>query len=245
MDLNDYISAGYFITHHIDRPDHSDDALLPPKIISLSSDIANFFPNDWTLDWVKMDEKLREKKALAFGLKKSALKQTVDSLTSRFNQDFGYHNVCYSLETARSMVKEFSLDKIDLTIIGAGLHHSIKEKFIAEMMPPPPKEGYAPIGQVGILEIALKDEKLTHGAQILGFELMSFYSHCIGSSWLSYDLEREINEKLKIVPNKYGLIDNFEDALKSCEHITKNVVITEPGFWIPLLIAQYSLEKID
>lgn len=241
MDLKDYISAGYYITHYVERPTYTDSKLLPRKILSLSDCIANFFPNDWSISWVKMDEEKRKEEALAFGLNSDAVSQAVDSLTSRFDQDFGYPNVCYSLKIARDLVNEFLLNKTDLTIIGVGLHSSIKQKFCDEMMPPPPKEGYAPIGKTGILEMVLKDQVLEHETQILGFELVNFYMGSEGCSWLCNSLEKEVKEKLNMIPNNYGFIDNFNDASKASEHVSKDEVGAEPGLWLPLLITQYSL----
>lgn len=241
MDLDDYICTGYFITHYNNRPDYNDPTLLPPKILSLSPCLANFFPDSWCYDWVQMDENQRYEKANIFGIDQENLEKTIHSLTNRFNKTFGYSNVCFSLTIAQNLVNEFIFTKSDLTILGASIPRSMKKQFCSFMTPPPPEKGFAPIGHSGLLEMVIKNEPPRMGTKILGFELLNFDHYIPACSWLCNSLEQKLKNKFNIKPNHNGFIDNIDDAFRACELISNKELKAEPGLWQPMLITQYSL----
>jgi hypothetical protein len=48
-------------------------------------------------------------------------------------------------------------------------------------------------------------------------------------------------DKFGVRPNKYGLIDNYEDAVKCAEYFEQPEVGAEQVPWVPWKLAQYKL----
>ena len=239
-DLSEYLSAGYCIAKRVTRPTYTSEALLPSKILSLSPCIGVFVPDTWCISWTGDDATLRAEKAKAFDLSSEVFERLTEWVTERMDQDIGWPNVCYSLETAKSLVRKFLQPDHDLVVVGLGLHRQYREVFCRTAEPPPSQEGYAPMGRQGIHSAILKEETLKNGGKPLGFEPLVF-NHSLSDSWLCNGLEVVIAHQLGIVPNASGLIDDIESAAKCVECISSENVNAEPGLWLPWLLVEYLL----
>lgn len=127
----------------------------------------------------------------------------------------------------------------DLVVIGLGLPARFRERFIVEATPPPPAEGFAPIGKSGLLEAVEMNETLMQGGNILGYEPLTAERGQIGCSWLCNSLERHIAETTTIRPGPTGFVESLPDAIHCCEVFEDPDLGAEPGPWFPWLITQY------
>ncbi len=237
-DLSQYLSAGYFLTKRVTRPTYASEALLPSNILSVSQCICSFIPDTWCFTWTGDDKEFRNAKAQAFHLTSDVLKSMTSWITKRLEKEIGWPNVCYSIETTRTLAKEFLSHDPDILIIGLGLHQQYRDEFCCVAEPPDQRDDTAPIGKQGIHTSILKAQALESGGKPLGFEPLVF-NQSLSDSWLCNGLEVIIENQLGIIPNPMGLIDDFEGAAKCVELISSEKVSAEPGLWLPWLLVEY------
>lgn len=238
LDFADYNSGGYYISKYVERPSYSSADLLPEKILSLSGCICEFVPDTWTLSWTGDLDEDRQKNAAFFGLTPETFKQVSAWTTAHFDNEVGWPNVCFDLETARLIRDQFIATTEPVVIFGIGLHKTLQNKFCDYAKPPEQKEGFAPVGETGLYRAIRTASVLQEGGKVLGFEPVSF-DQSQEHSWLCNELEKEIHRKLGVRPNENGYIDDFETALKCVDHISLDEVGAEPGLWLPWLIVKY------
>lgn len=237
--VSDFISGGFYVSRFVERPTYVSHDLLPSKILSMSSCISPFLPDTWAIEWACDKPEDRLEKAKQFGLS-DEIKEVVSWVTSRFDKEIGWPNVCYSLDTAQSLKAKFFSQTNDVVILGIGLHKSYVEKFINFSKPPEQKEGYAPNGESGVRYCIRKRNPLKEG-NVLGFEPLVTGEHTgsLEDSWLCNGLEKEAHSKLGINLNVNGFIDRLEDAHRCVEYISRDDVGAEPGLWLPWVVVRY------
>lgn len=236
--LANYISGGYYISKYVDRPPYAAADLLPEKILSLSSCICEFIPDSWALSWAGDSGEARQKSAAFFGLSSEEFEQISAWTTAHFDNEVGWPNVCFDLQTARLLRQQFIALNEPIVIFGIGLHKSLQKRFCDYAKPPEQKEGFAPNGETGLYHAINLISALPENGEVLGFEPAS-YGYLLECSWLCNGLEKEIHEKLGVRPNEHGYIDDFETALECVSHISLDEVGAEPGLWLPWLIIKY------
>lgn len=238
-EISDYISGGFYITKFVERPAYASQDLLPAKILSISSCICPFVPDIWTIEWSSETQEERLEKAKKFGLSND-IKEAISWVTSKFGEEIGWPNVCYSLDTAQSFKTKFLSRTSDAVILGIGLHKSYVEKFMNFTKPPEQKEGFAPVGESGVRHCIGKGSPLKEG-DVLGFEPLVTGEHTgsFEDSWLCNGLEENSHAKLGINLNANGFIDRYEDARKCVEYISRDDVGAEPGLWLPWAVVRY------
>jgi len=121
INLNDYVSGGYFVTRRVDTPSYSSSDLLPSRIFSASSCICDFIPDTWAIEWSSDTRERRLEDAEKFGLSEPELKKVTKWVTSRFGKEVGWPDVCHSLHVARAIVRDFLSPDMDVVIFGMAL----------------------------------------------------------------------------------------------------------------------------
>ena len=237
--LSDFVSGGFYVTRFVERPAYVAQDMLPSRILSMSSCISPFVPDTWAIEWACDKQEERLEKAEKFGLSND-IKEVVSWVTSRFDKEIGWPNVCYSLNTAEALRREFLLKTTDVVILGVGLHKSYAEKFLDFTKPPAQQPGHAPVGESGLRSCIRKGRSINKG-EFLGFELLvtGGAGGSLEDSWLCNGLEKEAHTKLGIRLNLNGFIDRHEDARKFVEYISSGAVGAEPGLWLPWAILRY------
>lgn len=94
--ISDFVSGGFYVTRFVERPTYVAQDLLPSKILSMCSCISPFVPDTWAIEWASDKQEERLEKAEKFGLS-NGIKDVVSWVTSRFDKEIGWPNVCYSL----------------------------------------------------------------------------------------------------------------------------------------------------
>lgn len=233
-----FVSAGFYVTRSIARPNYADSLLLPDRIVSASRCITKFLPDTWCLEWTGDTDTERYEAAEFFGFDEHALLTLVSEATSAFDSQFGWPNVNWDLDSARSLSALISDRTPDIRILELGLHDDFVETFCRDAEPEQ-HEGYAPVGRQGIHEMILQRRKISGLGTAIGFEpLLS--DGMISCSWLCNGLETVVADRLDIRPNSNGLIDTFDDAAIAVSHIARDDVGAEPGLWLPWLIVEHN-----
>jgi hypothetical protein len=236
--LQDFISAGFLVTREVDRPSYASAALLPKRLVSASACIAPSAPNFFCLTWTQDTPEERLQAAKAFSLDDQALSELTGWTTSRFDQTVRWPNVLTKLATAQELVNRFFSALPDIKILELGLHRSLTERFCQKAEPPAPEPGFAPTGRQGVHEVILEGKPPTRGGRVLGLEPLVF-EYSLSCSWLCNGLETIIEQALGIKPNKHGLIEDYNDAKRCVEHISRDDIGAEPGLWLPWLIIDH------
>ena len=233
-----FLSAGFFVTRSLRRPSYTNQLLLPDQLVSMSPCLAKFLPDTWCIEWTNDSDTERSRGAEFFDLTEDQLFELIANVTPSFEQQFGWPNVIWELETARSLAAAI-LHSRDIRILELGLHHDFAATFCRDAEPEQ-QEGYAPMGRQGIHEAILKDRRTSDLGVALGFEpLLS--DGMLSCSWLCNGLETVVAERLQIEPNRSGLIETLEDGRSVASFIARDDVGAEPGLWLPWLIIDHTI----
>lgn len=238
ISLASYASAGYFVTRYVPRPSYFDAELLPEKILSACSCISEFIPDTWAIQWTSVPEGERQEKATSFQIASGRFELFIQWATSQFDNTFGWPNVCFSLQTARTILSEFVTAEVEPIILGLGLHETLIDEFSVHATPPKSPPEFAPIGASGVYLTIQNRLPLEPDGLPLGFELLAF-QYGLDHSWLCNGLETDIHKKLQLKPNEHGFLDSFQDALRAAKYVQRDEVKAEPGLWLPWLIVKY------
>lgn len=232
-----FISAGFFVTRSARRPDHVNQFLLPDQLVSLSSCFAQFLPDTWCIEWTNDSDADRRRGAEFFDLTEDQLFDLIATVTPEFGQKFGWPNVIWELEFARSLAATY-LRSPDTRILELGLHEDFVPTFCRDAEPKQ-QEGFAPVGRQGIHEAILKRRRTSDLGVPLGFEPL--LSDCqLSCSWLCNGLETLVAQRLDVQPNRAGLIETLEEARAVVSFIARDDVGAEPGPWLPWLIIDHT-----
>jgi hypothetical protein len=176
--------------------------------------------------------------ARAFALDAKALSKLTAWVTPQFDTAIGWPNVVLNFHVASQLVEKFLGGLPDVKVLELALHNSLTERFCNEAEPPHQQPGFAPIGRQGVHEAILKGRSPADGGRVLGFEPVVF-DHSLSCSWLCNSLDTTVAEHLGIRPNSCGMIDQFDDACRCVEYISRDEVGAEPGLWLPWLIIEH------
>ena len=241
VQLSDYFCGGYVLTRPADRKE-ANPTLPVDKVISISRDVCEFFPDSWALDWARNSERDLEEVRGVFELNEEQIKEISGWARNSFGAQFGAWYVIYRLETARFLKNKFLNHLSDSKLLGIGLHKTLAPDFLKKLKAPPSKPGFAPNGEAGAYEVIIEQRLLEEGGKPLGFEPVvadAVTTIALGCSWLCNQLELDAL-KNHIPINEFGLIDDYEAALKFVGLANRGDLGAEPGLWLPWLLVDYS-----
>jgi hypothetical protein len=233
------IAAGFLLLSPSPRPDWASENLLPQEIISASDCLCAQFPGTYTIEWTTDTEDQRTIGFEAVGIPRAARSEAMKWATKSFEKSYGWPGVFYSLQEAETAKGLFFSKESNILLIGLGLPTQFVEDFILYAAPPLPEPGYAPTGETGWLEVVKRQQSLPQG-QFLGFELLTVQYGLVTESWLCNGLEAHFLETLGIRPNRWGLIEDLENAKRCCKAINEKEVAAEPGLWLPWALVKYN-----
>jgi hypothetical protein len=234
---DDFLSAGFLITHRFERPAFASPDLLPTNLISASPCLADFVPDTWCLAWTGDTEEQRRQKAAIFGLSDSEREMLTALVTTRFDESWLWPNVCTSLANARGLMEVFLAPREGIVLLELGLHRIFRDAFCRAAEPRPSPPGFSPPGRQGVHEMILKDQPILATGIPLGFEPLVF-DQALSCTWLCNGLETVIHQDLGLTLNEHSLIAGFEEARRGVAHIP--TVVAEPGLWLPWLLLDHT-----
>ncbi len=238
--IADHIVAGYYLVRIANRPEYVSAELMPDRILSISDDICNSFPDTWVIDWTSENIEERIERASEFAIPAANLEKVVSWGTKTFSKAFAWPNVFYSVDNARAARTQFLSHLDDIVLIGLGLHKLNVDQFLSASKPPPQQPGFAPVGATGVFEIASRRDNLAENGRSLGYELLVAQHGLLTCSWLCNGLEKTFSENIGVRPNTHGFISSFEEASRCIKYMSDAAVGAEPGLWLPWLIVKYS-----
>ena len=106
-------------------------------------------------------------------------------------------------------------------VIGIGLHASLLSSFESQLTKEINKGS-------GLAEIVNEQRPLAGGGTAVGYETLGF-GGCYFHSWLCHDIPDEAYRQFGISPNRFGLIDNLDDARRANDHLPE--AGAEPAIW--------------
>ncbi len=242
IELDGYLSGGYFLTRPMDRQSWQSEQILPDRILSFSNCLAPHLPEPWMFDWMLKDEQEAFRQAADSGISpEGTLAARKWTTRHYYSEDVAHSGLFYQLETARDFAREFLSDNPKLEIFALGLHRSLVHGFLEEAIPqdPPNRDKTDPTD--GVNRAIRSGLPLANGGKPLGFELLvfDFWSYNLEHSWLCNGLEVDFHENPGVTPGRFGLIEKFEDAVACTDRIVRENIPAEPGLWLPWLIVQY------
>jgi hypothetical protein len=226
IDLGSYLCGGYFLAKRIARPPDLSDP-VPDSVITLSNCFTDIAPSDWADGDYNYDDDERSGKALRFGIPSPAVPALVKMFTEAVRPQH-LSNSFPSLFVARAFYRQCR-DENEVLLLGIGLERSLIPSFRAQLQDDP-NGGY------GLKERLEANVPLEAGGETLGYEPLG-YEGTSFHSWLCHNAPVDAQSHFGIQPNKLGLIDMLEDAVRITRHL--KTTGAEPAIWEPWLIVRY------
>lgn len=231
FNLADYTAAGFYLSRRLTSDECGG---IDLGRLSLASDQPEraFFPDSWTLSWVRREREERIASAAAFGFEADQIDAIMEWAGRSFGNTFGFWRVFFSIDDART-VGESALGGVSgVELWGVGLHRSLVNGYCR-----------AP-GQItasGVRTAVFANKKLPEGGTVLGYDLLF---EELGSSFSSPESrgfdEVAMFRNVGVAPNEDGLVDSFADAKKCCRYLDERPGAKVKG-WQPWLLVRYPL----
>jgi hypothetical protein len=231
---SDLCALGYLLIRPLPRGSFFSAELLPDLLISASECLCPQFPGDYAVDWCSMTDEQRSEKFGSVGVQADHVAAAREWATRAFDEEFGWPGTFYSVDAARKARASFFPADLDIRLIGVALLMASLDLFLLETV-----AGFAPEGESGYHSVAKRRGEVEAGGRMLGFEPLSIEDHQVQHTWLCNQLEAHCARILGVRPNVSGLIQNFDDAQRCCDEISRDETGAEPGPWLPFAIFEY------
>ena len=226
MNPADFICGGYYLVKQFTRPKDIAPE-LPEVLLTLSNCFTNIGPGAWLLrSWNYSLEESAED-AGVFGVPQDLVVPMLDWCTE---DKLNVHPNSFRTATDACEFHRLFVKSKDVAVLGIGLHKQRLDSFRAQLHKDP-NRGY------GLLEQIDRNELLGLDGQAVGFEPLGFEATMF-HSWLCHNAPPEARERLGIGTNAFGLISEFEDAVRVTEHLV--AAGAEPAIWDPWLVMRYA-----
>jgi hypothetical protein len=232
VQLSDYAAAGFYLSRPTGTEECAGINLARRSLASDPSERA-FFPDDWTLSWVRRDAAERAARAAVFGFGADQVDSIKEWAKRSFGVSFGLWRVIFSLDDART-IGQSALGACDgVELWGVGLHRSLVDAYCRDA---------ARLSASGVCTAVRARGKLPEGGTILGHEVLF---EELGASFSNPE-SRNLDEvamfrKTGVAPNDDGLIDSFKDAKKCCRYLDEQAATSNVKGWQPWLLVRYPL----
>jgi hypothetical protein len=195
-----YYSGGYYLIEPHERPSCMNGDIVPSTILSVSSCICNTYPDGF--NWYRKQRPPKFDEEMA--------KNCDEWMSAKLDdQQIGWPNVFYNLNTAREFYQKFLFSLSNLRCIGIGLKVEFVKNFLDDVVD---YEG-------GVVQCLMKKTFLEEDGKFLGFETLGYDVNDF-HSYLCNGLEEEL-PPFAISLNSEGLVTNFEQAVEFAESISR------------------------
>lgn len=226
------ISGGYFLTTSVQPPRSC--AFVPDTVVTLSTCLADIFPNGWPTPGFELSEAEALKRLTELGIKSERYHDVIKWIESNPPEEPDtWPYVFLSPEPARRFAIEFFDDPEGHLLLGLSIARDLVDNFLEEAGFPN-KINYSEV----VAAALLKRRPNTEG-KILGYEVLGDCV-CEQHSLLCNGLEDQLSN-FGMVLNEYGLFNNHTDAQKFAAWVTEEEQ-GEPVLWLPWEIRSYQMK---
>lgn len=205
INLDEYVSAGYFLILKGKRPHWLDEpaGLVLDEILSLECAFCEKLHVGW--GWTPGNFQA----ALDFGIPEVHWEDFRNWCGASDRHDIEVWSMFRSTDAVRRFIAQFiPEDKRDgLVIVGAGVH----EENVSEW------EG-KPFDSEGVELRIPKRLPMEPGGEFLGFDVSSYAHHNFDHTWFSHGHHHGVFQDLGIRPGPLGLIQTREDAIRARQY---------------------------
>jgi hypothetical protein len=227
-----FISGGYYFSQCTHPPEWANLVLLPEKLWSPSPIFSELFPDSWIFSWGK-DRKDRNKSELMkiIGLDNEEFTNMQAFFDALEQQNrIGFPNIIYDLSLARNLYQKYFWRIPNLKLLSVGLPETYLDEFVEDMKFP------SQYFKSSLRKKILQNEILPVGGNRLGFDILGF-GGAVFWPFITNGFETKFFQDLGINLNSFGLIDQYEDAMKALKYVRSNR--HEEGSWYLWLEMEY------
>lgn len=217
------------------------DALLPERLLTLSSCLTNFFPDAWAIEWASYSEAERIAAAAKVGIRANDLPALISFATGALDSGrLGWPCVWQSSSAALAAVTKFDCSPTDLAILELGIPVDVVEELLGELAPEPHE------GEHGLYTRLRMGEPLDAAATRVGWELLGVEHGGEFHSWLCNSLQDALAAATGAKPGPFGLLETESDA-RALDALIANGLGAEPVPWFPGLISrlEWSADPVE
>jgi hypothetical protein len=226
--MTTFYCGGYFIVRPTPKEDFPDADILPTNILSASPCICEMYPDEEGFLWNStIPSRVHDIQKL--GLDEGSFQHIKHWINLRLeNQQIGWPNVFFDLETAVEFYRTYLIHLPDLRCIGIGLSEChVKKLFDPSFI----EEG-------GIFQCLDQKKPLSDNGKLLGYEVLGYDTNHF-HSYLCNGLQIEY-PNLGIELNSYGFITSIEQATEAAEYIS-GLEGVEVDLYLPWMIREYKV----
>jgi hypothetical protein len=221
------ISGGVYVTRTLDRPEWLGEALLPLKLVTLSSCLTQLFPGESAIEWGSSSEDDRLRAVEKLGISPTRLPSLVRQMTDSFDPGpLGWPSVWSSVEAARAAARDFDLDESRFALVELGVPDDFAS-LLPEQLPSKRAEG-----STGLYRALAGHSNIPPNSAAIGWELLGAEIDGSLHSWLCNSLHAEAFQRLGLRPAASGLLASEQDARAVVELIKTGVGALEVP-WFP------------
>jgi len=220
-------SIGYLFTQRVPRPQGI--VVAARSLVTLSPCLAQFVPGDWSIEWVRVDD--REAAARAAGVPDAAIARTIAWVTERV--DPGPIGVIGPLPTLALAYELGGVAELgaETLLLGMALADADVARFVEALAPPPH------VGELGERRVARLEHSPAPG-ECLGWDIVGF-DHGRAHSYLCNHLAPPIAAELGFEPDDNALYRDEEVAHAIAAWVERGEVGAEPCPWFAVAVTRY------
>ena len=232
FDLDDFVLAGYTLIREHDRPSWIKSELVPRQVVSISPHIGKPFRTVW--GW-SISEDFTED-LVEFGIPAKKHKAFYQWFRNGYSDDPGAVDTISSRNFAYDLAVKFVENINVLHLIGVALPTEHAEKYWTKA------EDFDYVK--GLYRVISQRRAVPKEGVALGFDIVGISHGGFECSWFCSYAEQRVFVDTGIKPGEYGLIQNYEDALKVDEWVNDDVnqEFVDPIPFFPWLLVEYPLE---
>ncbi|HEV8113661.1 MAG TPA: hypothetical protein VGR31_12870 [Planctomycetota bacterium] len=231
-----WIEAGFFLVSPGKAP-ASGGGLLPPRILTISTCVAESYPDVWALPWAETPalelRRIRAQLALeesGFADLCAWVRRSIDA------GEFGWPNVFLSLRAAQEFEDRYLGAVEGVRRIGLSLTKDAAAGFLRDLAL---QSGGA---ASGVWTALSRNRPLERTIAPIGFDVLGAE---YGGSFHTFScnaLERPFAEELGVHFNEHGLIDGETKAAEACAYANSDDAPAEPVPWYAFRVDEYGDE---
>ncbi len=224
-----FIFGGYYLIQPCKLIDESFE-LIPKYFYSQSNCICDKHPALPGYSWTSVSQDERREYANKLNLNDTEFSNFQDTIDTYFDKNLlGWSNTFYDIDTAREFYNNFLKNLSDVKLFAIGLKLTDVDSFKVENS-----------DCEGILNALKKNIIIPSSYKFLGFEILGYEWNGF-HSFACHDLIIDYKDKLSIDSNGYGLIDNYDNAVKATNYTNFESSGVEPVYWQPWAVFECSL----